>query len=312
MRNNQIILGSGGTIGSLLAKDLKKYTNQIRLFSRNPKKINEDDILISGTLLDTNETTNALQDIDVAYLVVGLPYETKVWERDFVKIVQNVINACKIHKTTLVFFDNVYLYDPEYFEELDEETPIKSTSKKGAVRVAISNLLHKEIKNNDINVLIVRSADFYGLNISNSMFNEQVINRILSGKKANWFLDANKKHSLTFVEDASKATAMLGNINSAYNQVWHLPTDKAYTANELVKIISNITGKPAKIKVANKLMITILGWFIPAVKESKELLYQYDRDYEFKSDKFQNATGIKPTSIELGLTKIIKNFKPLK
>lgn len=309
MRNNQIILGAGGTIGSLLATDLKKYTNQIRLFSRNPKKINEDDILISGTLLDANETTNALQDIDVAYLVVGLPYETKVWERDFVKIVQNVINACKIHKTTLVFFDNVYLYDPEYFEELDEETPIKSVSKKGAVRVAISNLLHKEIKNNDINVLIVRSADFYGVNISNSMFNEQVINRILSGKKANWFLDANKKHSLTFVEDASKATAMLGNINSAYNQVWHLPTDKAYTANELVQIISNITGKPAKIQVANKLMITILGWFIPAVKESKELLYQYDRDYEFKSDKFQNAFGIKPTTIEKGLIKILQNFK---
>jgi hypothetical protein len=36
MRNNQIILGSGGTIGTLLAKDLKKYTNNIRLFSRNP------------------------------------------------------------------------------------------------------------------------------------------------------------------------------------------------------------------------------------------------------------------------------------
>lgn len=307
MRNNQIILGSGGTIGTLLAKDLKKYTNSIRLFSRNPKKINEDDILISGNLLDKEQTIKALQDIDVAYLLVGLEYNTKVWERDFLKIVQNVIQACKTHQTTLVFFDNVYMYDPEYFQNLSEYTPTKIVSKKGAVRVAISNLLNKEIKNNDINVLIVRSADFYGFNIKNSMFNEVVINRILSGKKANWFLDANKKHSLTFVEDASKATAMLGNINSAYNQVWHLPTDVAYTANELVQKISTITGKPAKIQVASRLMITILGWFIPAVKETKELLYQYDRDYEFKSDKIFNAFGIKPTSIDDGLTKILKS-----
>jgi nucleoside-diphosphate-sugar epimerase len=309
MRNNQIILGAGGTIGSLLAKDLKKYTNQIRLFSRNPKKVNEDDVLICGDLLNKEQTTNALQDIDVAYLVVGLPYNTKVWERDFLKIVQNTIDACKFHKSTLVFFDNVYMYDPDYFEELDEDTPTKIVSKKGAVRVAISNLLQTEMKNNDINVLIVRSADFYGVNISNSMFNEQVLNRILSGKKANWFLDANKKHSLTFVEDASKATAMLGNINSAYNQVWHLPTDKAYTANELIQKITAISGKPAKIQVASQLMITILGWFIPAVKESKELLYQYDRDYEFKSNKVLNAFGIKPTPIDEGLNKVVKNYK---
>ena len=309
MRNNQIILGSGGTIGTLLAKDLKKYTNTIRLFSRNPKKINEDDILISGNLLDKEQTIKALQDIDVAYLLVGLEYNTKVWERDFLKIVQNVIQACKTHQTTLVFFDNVYMYDPEYFQNLSEYTPTKIVSKKGAVRVGISNLLHKEIKNNDINVLIVRSADFYGFNIKNSMFNEVVINRILSGKKANWFLDANKKHSLTFVEDASKATAMLGNINSAYNQVWHLPTDVAYTANELVRKISTITGKPAKIQVASRLMITILGWFIPAVKETKELLYQYDRDYEFTSNKIFNSFGIKPTSIDDGLTKILKSKK---
>lgn len=308
MRNNQIILGAGGTIGSLLAKDLKKYSHQIRLFSRNPQKINDDDILITGNLLDATQTKNAIQNIDVAYLVVGLPYDTKIWERDFLKIVQNVIEACKFHQTTLVYFDNVYLYDSEDFDDLDEDSPIKNVSKKGSVRVAISNLLHTEMINNDINVLIVRSADFYGVNIKNSMFNEQVINRILLGKKANWFIDANKKHSLTFVEDASKATAMLGNINSAYNQVWHLPTDKAYTANELVEKISIITGKPAKIQVASRFIIIVLSWFIKDVKESKELLYQYDRDYEFKSHKFQNAFGIKPTSIEEGISKIMKTL----
>jgi nucleoside-diphosphate-sugar epimerase len=306
MRNNQIILGAGGTIGSLLAKDLKKYTNKIRLYSRNPQKVSDDDVLITGNLLNKEQTTNALLKMDIAYLLVGLEYNTKVWERDFLTIVQNVIEACKTHQTTLVFFDNVYMYDPEYFEELDEDTPTKIVSKKGAVRVAISNLLHTEMKNNDINVLIVRSADFYGVNIKNSMFNEVVINRIIEGKKANWFLDANKKHSLTFVEDASKATAMLGNINSAYNQVWHLPTDKACTANELVEKISTIIGKPAKIQVASRLMITILGWFIPAVRETKEMLYQYDRDYDFKSDKIFNAFGIKPTTIDEGLKKIIR------
>ena len=41
----QTILGSGGAIGISLAKELMNYTNQIRLVSRNPKKVNETDEL---------------------------------------------------------------------------------------------------------------------------------------------------------------------------------------------------------------------------------------------------------------------------
>jgi nucleoside-diphosphate-sugar epimerase len=307
MRNNQIILGAGGSIGNALAKELKSYTENITLFSRNPKKINIDDNLISGDLLDVLQTESALKNMDIAYLVVGLPYNTKIWERDFLKIVENVIKGCKIHKVPLVFLDNVYMYDPEYFEDLHEDAPFKIVSKKGAVRTAIANLINNEIKNNEINILVARSADFYGKEVKNSMFNEQVIKPIQEGKKANWFLDANKKHSLTLVSDAAKAIALLGNRNTAYNQVWHLPTDKAYTANELVQKISAITGKPAKIQVASRFMINILSWFVPAIKESKELLYQYENDYDFKSTKFENAFKVKPTTIEEGLKQILNN-----
>jgi nucleoside-diphosphate-sugar epimerase len=305
MRNNQIILGAGGSFGNALAKELTSFTENIILFSRNPKKINDNDILISGDLLNQEQTANALKNIDVAYLVVGIPYNTKIWERDFIKIVQNVLTSCKIHKVPLVFLDNVYMYDPEYFDELDEDTPYKIVSKKGAVRTAIARIIDEEIKNNEINILVARSADFYGKDVKNSMFNEQVIKRIQAGKKANWFLDANKKHSLTLVSDAAKALALLGNKNSAYNQVWHLPTYSAYTANELVQKISKITGKPAKIQVISRFLISILSWFIPPVKESLELLYQYNQDYIFNSSKFELEFNIKPTTIDEGLKQMI-------
>jgi nucleoside-diphosphate-sugar epimerase len=305
VRNNQIILGAGGSIGTALAKDLKQYTNEIYLFARNPKKVNENDILIKGNLLDTAQTVNALQNMDVAYLVVGLPYETKIWERDWMKIALNVLDGCVQHNVALVFIDNVYMYDPACFDNLTEDTAIKSVSKKGAVRAAVANLLLEEMNREDIKIIIARSSDFYGKDAAQSMFNEVIVKRILAGKKANWFIDANKKHSLTLVEDAAKALALLGNTNSAYNQVWHLPTDKAYTANELVQKISVITDKPAKLQVASSKFISFLKWFIPAVKESEELLYQFERDYVFNSSKFQHAFDMKPTPIQKGLEEMI-------
>ena len=48
----QTILGSGGAIGIPLARELKKYTSEIRLVSRNPKKVNDTDELYP---LDVND-----------------------------------------------------------------------------------------------------------------------------------------------------------------------------------------------------------------------------------------------------------------
>ncbi len=46
------ILGSGSAAGTELAKQLINYTNNIRLVSRNPQKINETDQLIKADLSD--------------------------------------------------------------------------------------------------------------------------------------------------------------------------------------------------------------------------------------------------------------------
>lgn len=37
----QVIIGSGGAIGTKLARALPPYTSDIRLVSRNPKKVND-------------------------------------------------------------------------------------------------------------------------------------------------------------------------------------------------------------------------------------------------------------------------------
>ena len=308
MFKNQIILGAGGSVGNALAKELKSYADKVHLYSRNPKKVNDDDVLIHGDLLNKEQTNVALQGMDVAYLMVGLPYNSKIWERDFLKIVLNVIDACKFHKVPLVFFDNVYMYDSENFFNLIEETPIKDMGRKGTVRAIIARTLISEIKKNNINILIARSADLYGKDTENSVFNNLVVKRILEGKKANWLLDANKRHAFTLTSDAAKAVALLGNTNFAYNQVWHLPTDTSYTINELIAKIETIIDKPVKLQVMSRFMIKFLSTFISGLRESQELLYQFDSDYVFNSSKYE-TTFIKPTPLEVGLKELINSIK---
>jgi len=64
-------------------------------------------------------------------------------------------------------------------------------------------------------------------------------------------------------------------------------------------------GKTAKVSILTKFMAGVLGIFMPIMTELKEMMYQYDNDYVFKSKKFNDRFNFLPTSYEEGITEII-------
>lgn len=301
----QVILGGGGAVGKVLAKELKNYTNQIRIVNRNPVAVNQNDELVKGDLTELKTVENAVLGAEVAYLTVGLPYKTKVWQKLWPIIMQNVISACKKHKTRLVFFDNVYMYNPANLSPMTEETDILPGSKKGKVRAQIAQMVLNEIASGKLKALIARSADFYGPGISNSVLLEMVFKNLKAGKKANWLCSTQFKHNFTFTPDAAKATALLGNTNSAFGQVWHLPTATPINGKEWIEAFAKELGVKPKTQVVTKFMVKAIGLFNPIMKEFVEMLYQYDRDYDFDSSKFETVFNIKPTQINEGIKQVV-------
>ncbi len=298
----QTILGANGTIGSVLAKELTAYTNQIRLVSRNPKKVNETDELFPADLSDANQVEKSIEGSEVVYLLVGFDYNIKVWQDKWPKLMRATIDACIKYKAKLVFFDNVYMYDKNAIPHMTENSVINPPSKKGAVRKEIADMLLNEVKSGKLTALIARSADFYGPNNDKSFLIEIVYKNIKKGKKPNWLIDANKKHSFTYTPDAAKATALLGNTVDAYNQVWHLPTDKnTLTGKEMVALFAKEMNVETKISILPLWLLKILGLFIPIMKEMPEMMYQYDRDYFFDSSKFDKRFNFKSTTYQEGV-----------
>jgi nucleoside-diphosphate-sugar epimerase len=304
----QTVLGSGGAIGIELAKALKKYTNDIRLVSRLPQKVNESDQLMAADLLKESDVYKAIKGSEIAYVTVGFSYSVKAWKRSWPKFIKHVIGACEKYNCKLVFFDNIYMYDPKYLNGMTEDTPINPSSGKGKVRDKIAKMIMDAVDKGKLTALIARSADFYGPSIqNNSMLTETVFKPLSNGKKANWMSSANYKHSFTYVPDAAEATALLGNTDEAYNQVWHLPTaSNPYTGKEWIEQIAKEMGAKPKIQVAPKFLVRIMGIFIPIMREMVEMMYQYDRDYVFDSSKFEKQFNYKPTSYEAGIKEIIK------
>lgn len=303
----QTILGAGGAIGIELAKALTQYTKDIRLVSRNPKKVNDTDLLHSADLLNPDAVDEAVKGSDIVYVTVGFPYSVKVWQQSWPVFMTSVITACKKHNSKLVFFDNIYMYNPDYLDGMTEETPFGPVSEKGKVRTAIVQQLQKEMDAGNIRALIARSADFYGPTIAQtSMLTETVLNNLAAGKTANWMVDDCKKHSFTFTPDAGKATALLGNTEDAYGETWHLPTaSNPLTGKEWVETAAKLMNAKPKHRVVSRTIIRLMGLFIPVMKEMREMLYQFDRTYVFDSSKFEKRFEIQPTSYVDGIKQII-------
>ncbi len=304
----QTILGSTGIIGRSLAKELTKYTSSIRLVSRNPKKVNGTDEVFMADLKDKQQVQNAIKGSDVVYLTVGLKYNVKIWKNDWPLIMNNVIEACKASGSKLVFFDNVYSYG-RVDGWMTEDTPMKPVSKKGMVRKQVAEMILNEVKAGNLKAQIVRAADFYGYGTL-AFVTLMVFDNYSKGDKAQWLISDKFRHSFTYAPDAAKATALLGNTDSAYNQIWHLPTDKnALTGREFIELTAKEFGVEPKFMNVPKWMLRIIGIFTPEIRESIEMLYQNDSDYLFNSSKFEHAFDFKPTLYEKGIRETAKLMK---
>ena len=309
----QTILGSGGAIGIELAKALKNFTSDIRLVSRNPLKVNETDKTFQADLTDRNAIFSAVKGSEIVYLTIGLEYKTKVWQTAWPLLMKNVIDACTENNSKLVFFDNVYMIGGDQVKHITENSPVSPTSKKGEIRAALDKLILNHIEQGKLTAIIARSADFYGAVKERSLIMEMVYKNLEQNKKANWLCNAKVKHSFTYTPDAGKATALLGNTPDACNQVWNLPTDhNNLTGEEWINAFAREMGKSNKYMVLPKMMIGILGLFVPIMKEFYEMTYQYDREYIFDSSKFEKRFGMKPTPYMEGLRETLRVIRKTK
>jgi uncharacterized protein YbjT (DUF2867 family) len=78
----QTIPGANGQIAVELARELRRsHTDDIRLVSRTPRKVNDTDTLVSANLLDARQTAQAVQGSRVVYFTAGLPPDTALWKR---------------------------------------------------------------------------------------------------------------------------------------------------------------------------------------------------------------------------------------
>jgi nucleoside-diphosphate-sugar epimerase len=306
----QTILGAGGSIGIELAKALNDYTSDIRLVNRNPKKVNSSDNLFAADLTNRKDIFKAIENSEITYVTIGFPYKTKTWKQIWIPFVQNIIAACLEYNSKLVFFDNVYAIGGNNVNHITENSPISPTSKKGEIRAEVDRIILESIDKNNLQAIIARAPDFFGgTAIANSIVINLVYNNLAKGKKAQWLCNPKLVHSMGYVPDLAKGTAMLGNTPQAFNQIWNLPADpQRITGEEWINLFASAMETKNKFTVLPNWLVKSFGLFVPIMGEIAEMNYQYDKDYYFDSTKFNDYFNFSPTPNDIAVKQAVEQI----
>jgi len=302
----QTILGSSGQIGQELAKELyKNYTHDIRLVSRNPRKVNPEDQLHPANLLNFEETNQAVAGSEIVYFTAGLPMNSDMWTAQFPIMIDNVIRACQINHSKLVFFDNTYMYAKNATPQT-ENSPFQPDGQKATARAKMAQTVIDAMQAGQIETVICRAPEFYGPAKTNSITNTLLFNKIKAGQKARIPVSDQFLRTLIWTPDASRAMALIGNTPDAYGQTWHLPCADSITYKGLVELIQEITYQPISYSIIKMWQFKLASFFNQNSRELQELLPRYQADNIFVSDKFKTRfPEFKITSFEEGIREIL-------
>jgi nucleoside-diphosphate-sugar epimerase len=284
----QTILGANGQIAVELARELRRHhTSDLRLVSRNPRKVNESDAIVAADLLDARQTAEAVKGSSIVYFTAGLPPDAELWEKQFPTMLQNALDACREAGAKFAYFDNTYMY-PQDDRLLTEEAPFAPVGRKGRVRARMATMVLEEMARGAIAVLIARAPEFYGPGKTQSFTNALVTDNLQAGKQPRVPVRDDTRRTLIWTPDASRGLGVLGNTPDAYGQTWHLPCcDDRPTYREFVAMACEAFATPVSYKVIGKWAFAAAGLFSPRVREIRELLPRYEQDNLFDSSKFK-------------------------
>ena len=295
MNETHVIFGTG-PLGRYTAEALIQMGHKVKLINRSGTMASPPigAEIIKADALAIDRQSDLFKDVKAIYQCSQPAYHR--WKEEFPKLQDAILKIAIENKTKLIVAENLYMYGNTLGKPMTEDTPYNPCSKKGRVRMEMSNTLFGAYQQGKVQVATVRGSDFFGP--WEPINGEMIFKAALQKKTVNMLGDLNQPHSFTYVKDFGKALAIAGTDERAIGKIWHVPSGKPYTQSELAEMLSKELGYQVKTRATGKLILSVIGLFNKEVKEVIEMLYEYNEPFIMNSDLMESTFGLKTTSME--------------
>lgn len=298
-----------GPLGLAVMRELRRRGKRVRMINRSSRVRFEKDLQteVGGIdAADPGQTREVCEGAAVVYDCIGLPYPR--WT-EFPSIAAGIVEGAASAGAKLIYADNLYAYGA-VDRPMTEDLPLNAATKKGRVRAGIAQSLMSAHNAGKIRVAIGRGSDFFGPFATDAaMMGSRVFGRALAGKSAQAFDDPDRLHTYTFIDDFGKALVTLGEREEALGKAWHVPSVPAITTRRFVAQVYEQLGKRMKLSVAPRFAIALIGRFDENVKELREMLYQFERNFVMDSSRYESVFGTRATPLDEALRQTLDWYR---
>lgn len=290
-----VIFGTGA-LGKWTARELVRLGKKVRMVSHSGKadsRIPVEVEVVQGDAYETKHNIEITKGATAVYQCAQPQYHE--WAEKFPPMQKAVLDAAAANGAKFIVGDNLYMYGDTNGQPICEDMPYQPHTKKGKVRAEMATAVMEAHRAGKVHAAIGRASNFFGPD--DTAVTDYAIRPALAGKSINLLGRTDQPHTFSYVADFGKLLATLGTREEALGQIWFTPSPAPVTQVELVALMEEELGHKVKFMAAGKIMMSMLGLFIPALRESVEMLYEWDKPFIMDSSKAQKVFGLRPTSL---------------
>jgi nucleoside-diphosphate-sugar epimerase len=306
MSELHVVLGAGGGIGGALVEELVAQGRKVRGVTRRPIAAPGGVETMTTDVSTPEGVAQAVEGAAVVYHAVQPPYTD--WS-PFPALTRTIAQAAGAEGAKLVLADNLYMYGP-VDGPLREDSPTRPNSRKGTIRLTMADALLEMHRGGTLQVTIGRASDYYGPGGQNSAIGEPLFGPAIQGKKSRWLGDPDVPHTEHYLPDIARGLIVLGTRDEADGEVWHLPAAPPMTGRAFVELVYRTAGHPVAFTPTSRGMVRLAGVFVPIVRATHEVMYQWDGPFTIDASRFLSAFGpFEPTAHEEAVAATVAWFR---
>ncbi len=296
-----LVTGGAGFIGAHVTNELVRMGHRVVVLDDLSggflENVNPEAIFIKGSITDVTLVEQLFNEHHfdyvyhlAAYAAEGLSHFIKRfnYNNNLIGSV-NLINESVRHKVKcFVFTSSIAVYGKGQLPMTEDMIPTPEDS-YGISKLAVEMELKCTHEMFGLNYIVFRPHNVYGeyQNIGDKYRNVVGIfmNQLMQGKSLSVFGDGTQTRAFSYIGDVAPYIAKSVNVPGAFNEVFNIGADQAFTVKELASTVQEVIGISGKIRY---------------LEARNEVVHAYS-DHS-KAKKIFKQTGM--TSLKDGLQKM--------
>lgn len=303
----RLVLGAG-PVGSAVARLLADRGEHVTVLTRSGGGPEHANITrVKGDAADAVTVTELAVASAAIYNCLNPDYHR--WPIDWPPMATAALRAAEAHGAVLATVSNLYGYGP-VDRPMTEDMPLAATGSKSKVRVAMWEQTLAAAQAGRARITEVRAADYLGA-ASQSQLGDRAIPKLLQGKGVQVLGDPDAAHSFTWTGDVARMLVLASDDERAWGKAWHVPTHTAKSMRATVADLARIVGvEPPKVSRVPGIALSVMGLFVPMIRELKEVAYQVDQPFVIDDSAARATFGIEPTPLDDILRDHLSTYSP--